>query len=111
MLPRRLPSSLLSMGTEADMDTTDSGLCKHEILQATCADCVAQQRYGETVYTTKAGKTFHRTPNCYGIFDGQKQASRRGDTPWQVETVTPQHAAGQMRTPCLVCYPDRKGKF
>jgi hypothetical protein len=64
-----------------------------------------------TVYvTTGWGAAFHRSENCWALCDGQKMVERRGGSPAPIELVHIEMALSEGCSPCLVCFPEARGR-
>jgi hypothetical protein len=78
--------------------------CRHGLSPEWCATCQAAGQYGPQVYISLGGSTFHRSPDCLSLEDGQSKVERSGRQVAPIEQVAPARAISIGRRPCLTCF-------
>lgn len=59
------------------------------------------------VWRTKGGSTYHRTPECQALADGQRLAAHRGQEAHAPERVPLSVAMSAGLAECFHCFPER----
>lgn len=96
---------------EADRASWDAGeeCAKHEL--AWCSLC-KPRRLPPVVHATDGGSAaFHGDPGCQALAAGQRRVADTGGEPALIEAMALESAIGSGRFPCLICFPDEKGRL
>ena len=81
--------------------------CRHGIAVITCSLCLGDERYGRTVWVTRAGAAFHVRPDCDYLVEGQEWARRQhGVDPEPALMISTAQAQMRSLEPCMRCYAD-----
>ena len=74
-----------------------------------CARCKPKP-FPVNVVITGGGQSFHLSADCRGLREGQGHVERRGGTTAAVKTVHREVAISGGYLPCLLCFPEAKGR-
>lgn len=81
--------------------------CLHDLILGQCADCAPIPRgLTKSVYVTKGGSVFHRSPTCAALLEGQRKAARFGQEIHDPQRLPLRQAQTDGRGACIPCFPD-----